>query len=768
VAPSTVALNYVQGSNASLGNQPVLAITGPDGSWTSSITYATGASGWLSLSPSSGFLPVNNQIKVLANPTGLATGNYQATIAFNTAGGSSSVTVNLSVVSGALLIPNPGSAVFFYQTGTAAPAGQAVFMTNSDGSPVTATVAANDPWVSVQQQVGATSFSIFVDPTGKTAGVYTSSVTITESGVNNNPFSYPVVLVVNGGGVGGTGTLVFVPSGLSFTSNNGTVPATQNLSVQANVSTTFTVTSNQSWLTVSPTAGTTPTNITVQANPTGMANGTYNGTLTFNSNGNIQNVNVSLTITNNTTGGGNVTVTCVNSCASTQPGMSFTGQTGAGPLPVGALSVVSASGSAQVAFTVQTTTTSGGSWLSTTVGNTTVNTPFNPLTVNVNVGTGASALAPGTYNGNIAITPTNGTTVNVPVTLTVTAPPTVSASPTQLNFSFRAGDPNPTAQNISVTGGSGLAFSVTVSPSGSWLAATPLTGTTPGTVAVSVNPGSLTAGTYSGTVTIAGTGGATGSTTVNVTLTVTAPLPTVARVVNAASYQANAISPGEIITLFASDASHPIGPTTPVGLQLDSTGKVSTTLGGVQVLVNGFLAPLIYVSSTQVSAVVPYEIAPLVSASVLVKYLGQSSNGVPVNVATTSPGIFTLNSSGTGPGAILNQNGTTNSPNNPANRGDTIAIYLTGEGQTSPPGVTGKVTVANSTPPFTPGPLLPIGITIGGQPANYSFAGEAPQLVSGVMQLNVQIPLTVGAGDQALVVSIGGPQSQTGVTVSVR
>src|ERR1051326_7042058 len=109
---------------------------------------------------------------------------------------------------------------------------------------------------------GATSFSIFVDPTGKTAGVYTSSVTITESGVNNNPFSYPVVLVVNGGGVGGTGTLVFVPSGLSFTSNNGTVPATQNLSVQANVSTTFTVTSNQSWLTVSPTAGTTPTNIT--------------------------------------------------------------------------------------------------------------------------------------------------------------------------------------------------------------------------------------------------------------------------------------------------------------------------------------------------------------------------------------------------------------------------------------------------------------------------------------------------------------------------
>ena len=252
----------------------------------------------------------------------------------------------------------------------------------------------------------------------------------------------------------------------------------------------------------------------------------------------------------------------------------------------------------------------------------------------------------------------------------------------------------------------------------------------------------------------------------------TAPLPTLSRVVNAGSYLANAISPGEILTLFSSDAQHPIGPASPATLTLDSTGKVATTLGGVQVLINGFACPMIYASATQLSAVAPYEIAPLTSATVIVKFLGQSSNGVNVNVATTSPGLFTANSSGTGPAAALNQNLTPNAPNNPASRGDTVVLYLTGEGQTSPLGVTGKVTTVSATPPLTPGPLLPISILINGQPANYSFAGEAPTYVSGVLQLNVVIPATLtlpaGGADSSLVVSIGSNSTQSGVTLSIR
>jgi uncharacterized protein (TIGR03437 family) len=272
-------------------------------------------------------------------------------------------------------------------------------------------------------------------------------------------------------------------------------------------------------------------------------------------------------------------------------------------------------------------------------------------------------------------------------------------------------------------------------------------------------------------VTVAGTGGATGTTTVSVAVTVTlaAALPTVTSVVNAASYQTNSISPGEIITLFASDTAHPIGPSTPVGPQLDPTNKfLMTALGGVQVLVNGVACPLIYVSATQISAIVPYEIAGMDAVSVYVKFLGQSSNGTTLNVATSSPGVFTLNSSGTGHGAILNQDNSINSTDNPANRGDIVQIYMTGEGQTAPPGVTGKMIVANAVAPYTPGPMQPITVSIGGQPADYIFAGEAPGDASGMLQLNVTIPAGVSPGEQPLVVSIGGNASQTGVTVSVK
>ncbi len=89
---------------------------------------------------------------------------------------------------------------------------------------------------------------------------------------------------------------------------------------------------------------------------------------------------------------------------------------------------------------------------------------------------------------------------------------------------------------------------------------------------------------------------------------------------------------------------------------------------------------------------------------------------------------------------------------------------MTGEGQTQPGGVDGKVTAF----PY-PTPLVPIAITVGGQAANYEFAGEAPGLVSGVMQLNVIIPSTLAVtGSVPLVVSVGSNSTQGGVTVYIR
>ncbi|MEP6961343.1 MAG: hypothetical protein ABI995_04655, partial [Acidobacteriota bacterium] len=201
------------------------------------------------------------------------------------------------------------------------------------------------------------------------------------------------------------------------------------------------------------------------------------------------------------------------------------------------------------------------------------------------------------------------------------------------------------------------------------------------------------------------------------------------------------------------------------------TGKVGTSLGGARVLFLplGIYAPLTYVSSGQINAIVPYEIeAGLANAQMQVVYLGQSSQAFGFQRVAAAPGIFTINGTGTGPGAILNHDGVTvNAASTPEARGGVVVLFLTGEGQTGPVGVSGKVTVVSSTLPYTPAPVAPVAVRIGGQVATVLFYGEAPGLVSGVMQVNVRIPATVPVGTLAVQVSVGGVNAQSGVTVVV-
>jgi uncharacterized protein (TIGR03437 family) len=761
VSPTAMSFSFQQGSTTIVPPQK-LVITGPAGAWTSVITTSNSGT-WLRLTPSSGNslpdLTNPNAIPVVTvDPTGLAVGTYTGTIAVTTPGGTQNVSVTLSVVSGAILVPNPGSLYYSAQTGQGNPANQTVFFgaSNSSLNPISITAVSNANWISLVS-TGSAFVTVGVDQTGLNTGTYSGSITVTQTGAVNSPLTIPVVLVVNGGGSGGSGNLTFSPSSMSFTSSNGSTPGAQTLQVSANSTTTFVgsisyVSSATGWLTVNPSSGVTNAVLSVSVNPAGLGTGTYSANIAFNANGSVQNVPVTLTV-NGGGNTGNVSVSPTTLAFSTAQGASPQAQS---------VSVSSTSGATGVAFTVQVT--SGSAWLSTSA----ITNPTTPYTFQVTVN--SSSMAAGTYSGNIQITPTGGSIVNIPVSLTITAPPSVSASPTSLTFNYRAGDAAPASQPITVSGSgsAALGFTATASSTGNWLVVSPTSGTTPATVNASINIAGLTTGTYNGTILVAGSGGAPGSTTVNVTLNVTAPLPTITKVTNAASYATGAIAPGEIITLFAGDPTHPIGPATPAGLTLDSSGKVATTIGGVQVLINGFASPMIYASASQVSAVVPYELKLFTTATISIKYLGQTSNFVSTNVTTTSPGIFTANSSGTGPGAILNSNLSLNSSSNAAARGDTVVVYMTGEGETSPAGVTGKVTTVSSTPPLTPTPLLPISITVGGQAANYSFAGEAPGLVSGVLQLNVVLPTNIAAGDQPIVVTIGGNPSQQGVTVSVK
>jgi hypothetical protein len=172
---------------------------------------------------------------------------------------------------------------------------------------------------------------------------------------------------------------------------------------------------------------------------------------------------------------------------------------------------------------------------------------------------------------------------------------------------------------------------------------------------VTVNPLGLNPGTYTGQISITGQGVANGSQIVNVTYLITgAPAPAVTKIQNAASAVIGPVAPGEIISIFGSN----LGPVQPVTTGVSAAGFFPTTLSGTQVLFDNIPAAMWYTSSTQINAVVPYEIGGRASTVMQVVYNSSASSPVNLQVAPTAPGIFF--SSG-GQAAVDNADGSINS-----------------------------------------------------------------------------------------------------------
>ena len=240
----------------------------------------------------------------------------------------------------------------------------------------------------------------------------------------------------------------------------------------------------------------------------------------------------------------------------------------------------------------------------------------------------------------------------------------------------------------------------------------------------------------------------------------TVPQPVVSAVTSAASYAASSVSPGEIVTIFGQS----LGPASLAGLQVNSNGTLSSSIGGVQVFFNGYAAPIVYTLATQLSTIVPYEVAGQNSVNVVVAYHGNASAPFPVAVAAATTAIFTGDASGHGQGAILNQDYSLNTPAHPAPRGQYVFIYGTGEGVTTPPGVDGRI---SGTP--LPKVNLSCSASIGGQTATTNYCGESPGATAGLVQVNALIPESVTPGSAVPVsITIGGVVSQANVTVAVK
>jgi uncharacterized protein (TIGR03437 family) len=206
---------------------------------------------------------------------------------------------------------------------------------------------------------------------------------------------------------------------------------------------------------------------------------------------------------------------------------------------------------------------------------------------------------------------------------------------------------------------------------------------------------------------------------------------------NAASYApaGNPISPGEFINIYGTGFAN---------ATLSATPPYPPTLGGMTVLINNKSAPIYFVSPTRVIALVPYSTQG--PTATIVVQSGGSSSTATVPVAATTPGIFTLDQSGSGLGAILHTDFTVVDTSHPATSGETVLIFLTGMGAVTPAVADG--TAGGGNPPSNTNAKPTV--LAGGLAATVSFSGLAPGF-PGLYQINAALPVFASIGSTGTV-----------------
>lgn len=395
------------------------------------------------------------------------------------------------------------------------------------------------------------------------------------------------------------------------------------------------------------------------------------------------------------------------------------------------------------------TTTSGGSWLSLAFegqGSFSFVLPYGVVARN------PGGLAEGTYNGTLRITsltqPVDNKTVSA--TMQVTSQPIITVSANRVSLRGAAGGPVQIANLVTTNRGRGTltlaAPAAAVTSGAGWLAAELVAGTS--IVQVKATAGSLSPGTYEGTVTV-NSNAVNGPQEIPVSFEVVAkgnPQLTPGGVVNNATFAGgDQLGRGTIAAVFGEQfvfgdavaaSSLPLG----------------QTLGGVRVLVNNQPAPVYFASYGQINFQIPYE-AAVGTATVVVEANGLRSNGVTVPIADRAPRMLRL---GVGNyGIFVNQDGTFPVPRTsglgaagrPARAGETLVMYAIGLGPTSPTVQSGAGAPASPLAVVSPMPVLQFGrtsISIA-DATTPLFVGLTPGFV-GLYQINVTLPSTVEKG----------------------
>ncbi len=461
--------------------------------------------------------------------------------------------------------------------------------------------------------------------------------------------------------------------------------------------------------------------------------------------------------------------------------------------PPGGLGIAFGTGATANTLTVAGTPTLAGPVPFSIVGLDALNTPFQialPILVSpkLTVPPATLPVTPANAPYTFQLVPTNGappytfTSTDLPAGLTMTPGGLLSGAPTKIGLdSFTITVTDGFAESVStililpVSGGTLAAAPPATLPAA--VATVPYTAQIP-LPAGGVPPYSFTlTGSIPAGVTVTKTGLLTGPfptagsipLTYQVTdalgataagavqLSVTPPAPFISAITNGASAATGAVAPGEIVTLYGFE----MGPTPGVA-GVVTNGAFPSTASGVQVMFGTYAAPLLFVSAGQVNAIVPFEVPTGTTVPVTLTYNGVVSSSVNVAVQGEAPGIFLI---GPTQGAILNSDSTVNSATNAAAVGSYVVIFATGSGPLTPALTDGQLATAAST-----ANAAGVSVTIGGVQAPVLYAGAAPGLVAGALQINVTVPSGITPGPAVpVVLTIGGQSTSAGtVTLGIK
>jgi uncharacterized protein (TIGR03437 family) len=550
-------------------------------------------------------------------------------------------------------------------------------------------------------------------------------------------------------------TVTTSPSALTFNYQSGAtaLPKAQTVSITASSGkptyTTATV-ATDFWVTVDLDSGTLPASLSVSVNPDSLAVGTYTSSVTITVTGAAAPAVIGVTL-NVTSPPSTLTLTPATLAFSSPPN------------PSAAQSVTLSTNNSPISFTA----TSGATWMTVApaVG---IVLPGEEGSIAVVVDSTTLAPSATPYTAKITVV-ASGTSVttktqNILVSVTVNSqmPTIISVWPPSLPV----GGGN---EIVTIRGTNFYSATLAAVQNGSTATALTTTVISPSAL-LAVVPSSMltTAGTLNMLIENPAPGGVSAATAEPVV-----SAPAIFGLFNSASYASTSFSPGELVTIFGSN----IGPSTAATLSI-AGGYVTTVLSNVTVVISGANAPILYVSSNQVTVQVPYEATVGPGQSVVLTNGTNPAAFATITIAATAPGIFTSGGSGMGQAAAINTSATTgavtlNSMTSPANIGDTVSLYLTGEGNYNPSPLSGFTntgylipTTLMPLPQISPLPTVQIGGVDAS--AGVSYAGVVPGSIIGLLQINVVVPTGSSTGASVPVaISIGGNSTQSGVTLNV-